>query len=373
MSDLILKTKTEVEDFVRGCTFFGTGGGGLPENGIVSIMSELNKGKEIKLVSPDQIEDDAVVATPFLMGSIAPKTDKIKKEMKKFGLENSVNDEKQMLAKALKELENYMDKKIDYVVPIELGGSNAPGAIAAGISNNMQALDGDYVGRAIPEILQTTPALDNKKIWPISSVDEWGNVSIIKDSINFRIVERIGKLISAAAYGLAGQAGFILSGKEMKKYIVKNSLSKCYKVGKLIRESDNPISSLIDELNGWKLGKGKITKLDDEDKDGYYWGTTHIKGTDKFKNDEFKIWFKNENHICYKNDKVIATSPDIIVLLNTDTGEPVTNGELNIGDSVTIIGVKGNDKFRTEKGIKVLGPKYFGFEDIDYTEIEKLN
>ena len=42
-----LKNRQEIEDFVRGCTFYGTGGGGLPENGIDSLVSELEKGREV--------------------------------------------------------------------------------------------------------------------------------------------------------------------------------------------------------------------------------------------------------------------------------------------------------------------------------------
>lgn len=33
----------EATDFVRGCTFYATGGGGLPENGIESLMSRINE------------------------------------------------------------------------------------------------------------------------------------------------------------------------------------------------------------------------------------------------------------------------------------------------------------------------------------------
>jgi len=66
----------------------------------------------------------------------------------------------------------------------------------------MLLVDGDYTGRAIPEIQKTTPYISGKALWPITSVDEWGNVVIIKDSVNYLMAERIGKLISAGAYGL---------------------------------------------------------------------------------------------------------------------------------------------------------------------------
>ena len=42
MATMKLTTQQQVEDFVRGCTFFATGGGGLPANGRKSLMDELS-------------------------------------------------------------------------------------------------------------------------------------------------------------------------------------------------------------------------------------------------------------------------------------------------------------------------------------------
>jgi len=167
-----LKTKTDVIDFVNGCTFWGTGGGGLPKNGIESLMSELDKGKEISWTDVSEIHDDAVTVCPFLMGSIAPRTPEVLKEMENFGLNNSIYKEKERLAVAINELGKYMGKKIDVIVPIELGGANTAGCVAAAASNGMIVVDGDYTGRAIPEIQQTTPYISGKTLWPITSVDE---------------------------------------------------------------------------------------------------------------------------------------------------------------------------------------------------------
>jgi len=37
----------------------------------------------------------------------------------------------------------------------------------------MLVVDGDYIGRAISEIQQTTPYIGGKILWPITNVDEW--------------------------------------------------------------------------------------------------------------------------------------------------------------------------------------------------------
>ncbi len=136
--------------------------------------------------------------------------------------------------------------------------------MAAGILNGIPCVDGDYTGRAIPEILQTTPYINGKVLWPVASVDEFGNVCIIDKAINYRMVERIGKLIASGAYGLAGQAGFLMSGKEMKESILPGTLTECYEVGKMIREARengiNPVDTIIKELDGYLLAKGTVTK-----------------------------------------------------------------------------------------------------------------
>lgn len=374
MPTVTLKTRQDIEDFVRGCAFYGTGGGGLPENGIESLVSEMEKGTEIGWVDVNEVPDDAVTACPFLMGSIAPHTSEVLKEMERFGLTTPVNKEKDRLGKALVELAEYTGKKIEYLVPIELGGANTPGGVAAGLANGIKPIDGDYTGRAIPEIPQTTPYLFGKKLWPISSVDEWGNVCIIKEAINYAMSERIGKLISAAAYGLSGDAGFLMTGKDTKDVIIPGTLTECYNVGKLIRESretgKDPVAELVASLGGWVLIKGTVSKKEWEDKLGYYWGTHEIAGEGDYANNAIKIWFKNENHICWKNGEVFVTSPDIITVVDAGTGEPYANPVLKEGDHVAVIGLKARPVFRNEKGIGILGPKAFGF-DYKYVPIEE--
>ena len=363
----------EATDFVRGCTFYATGGGGLPENGIESLMSEINEKGFVQITDISEIPDDAVAVCPFLMGSIAPHDEATLKEMAGFGFIDGVNKEKARLAKAIQELEAYTGVKTTVVVTIELAGANTSGPISAGSSLGMMAVDGDYCGRAIPEILQITPYLYDRKWLPVASVDEWDNVCIIKKATNLRVVERIGKLISAGAYGLAGQAGFIMSGKELKETVIAGTLSKSYELGKFIREAqeahlDHIPQKIAEKVGGWVLAEGKRTDFEDEDRIGYYWGTTTIQS---YAGDEYKIWFKNENHVCWKNGEPFVSSPDLICVVDRHTGEPIPNPKMRQAQEVAIIVLPCDERLRQDKIKKVLDPQYFGFEDISYVPVEE--
>lgn len=373
MADMQLTTLQQVTDFVRGCTFFATGGGGLPENGIASLMSEIEARGSVGWTDISNIPDDALTVCPFLMGSIAPHDEETLKEMAGFGFVDGVNKEKERLAKAVQELEIYTDTKLDVVVPIELAGANTSGPISAGSSLGMMAVDGDYCGRAIPEVLQITPYLHEREHLPIASVDEWGNVCIIKNSTNLRVAERIGKLISAGGYGLAGQAGFIMTGKELKETVIPGTLTEAYELGKFIRETreagDAVVHAMAEKLGAWIIAEGEMVSVQDEDRIGYYWGTTTIRS---FAGDEFKIWFKNENHVCWKNGKPFVSSPDLICVVDLETGEPIPNPKMRNAGKVAVLAMRCKPQLREERIKDVLCPHYFGFEDIDYVPVEEV-
>ena len=73
----------------------------------------------------------------------------------------------------------------------------------------------------------------------------------------------------------------------------------------------------------------------------------------------------------WKNDKPYVSSPDIIAVVDAKTGEPYANPILAVGNEVSVIGLKANPVFRTEKGIAILGPRYFKL-DFDYVPIEEV-
>ena len=84
-----------------------------------------------------------------------------------------------------------------------------------------------------------------------------------------------------------------------------------------------------------------------------------------------KIWFKNENLVSWLDGAPYVTCPDLISLVEAQTGRPLSNTEVEAGQKVTAIGVKARPAYRTPEGIKVLSPKSFGF-NMDYRPMEEI-
>ncbi len=374
MPTKVLKTKQACEDFVRGGTFYGVGGGGPPARGNQMLQEQLDAGREIKWVDVSEIDDEAWTVCPFGMGGRPPKGHPTPEELKDAGLDQPQFSNPMPVA--IEALADYMKIKIGAVVPIELGGSNTPGPLVAGLILGIPTVDGDYTGRAIPEITQITPELNGKHSWPLSSVDRWGNVLIIKESVGTAMSERIGKLLSRAAFGGCSMAGYLMKGREMKQIVVRDTLTKCYELGRAIREArekgQDPVEAAAKVGGGWVLFRGKVTATEWDESQPYMYGigTNRIEGGGPFHGHNFAIWYKNENHVTWKDNQPFVTSPDIIVVMDADSGEPLTNADVVEGRNVAVVAIPAVEGFRSAKGLEVLGPRHFGF-DLDYVPVEQ--
>jgi DUF917 family protein len=368
-----LENLQDCEDFVRGCLFMGTGGGGSVKWGMGMLEKALKDGVALEWVDVDDIPDDAWTVTPYGMGSIAPVSQETLDEIERVGLVDKFGD--RSMEEAVKELGNYLGTPIGCLVPAELGAGNTPAPLVTGARLGIPVVDGDYAGRAIPDEMQGTPYLYGKHSWPFSSVDKWGNVAIVKYTVNPHMLERIGKMLAVAAYGGTTIAATPLPASEMKEIVVRDTLTKSFALGRAMRQArergEDPIEAALKVTGGWRLFEGIVSGKDWEDRGGYMFGTNHILGTGDFQGQKLDVWFKNENHVSWLNGEPWVCSPDLVTLAYRD-GEGTTNTLIKAGDHVVAVGIKGLESFRTEFGLnEAAGPRYFGF-DIDYVPIEEL-
>jgi DUF917 family protein len=369
-----LENLQDCEDFVRGCLFMGTGGGGGVEWGMGMLKDALDDGIALEWVDVDDIPDDVWTVTPYGMGSIAPVSQETLDEIKRVGLVDNFGD--RSMEEAVKELENYLDKPIRCIVAAELGAGNTPAPLVTGARLGIPVVDGDYAGRAIPDEMQGTPYLYGKHSWPFASVDQWGNVTIVKYTVNPHMLERIGKMLAVAAYGLTTIAATPLPANEMKEILVRDTLTKSLTIGRAMRQAreqgEDPIDAALAVTGGRRLFEGSVSGKEWEDRGGYMFGTTHIQGTGDYKGQTLDVWFKNENHVSWLNGEPWVCSPDLLTLAYKESGEGTTNTLIKEGDEVVAVGMKGLEAFRTEFGLnEASGPRYFGF-DINYVPIEEL-
>ena len=373
MTKTTLQTVQDCKDLLEGALWLGTGGGGSLSEGLSLLEDALAEDLCLEWTDANRIPDDVWTATVGLHGSIAPPSAEMLAEIDRLGLTPCPGE--WYISRAVKELGAYLGREFGCLVPGEIGPGSVAIPLVAGARLGIPVVDGDYIGRAVPEELQATYCLYGKQADMLAGVDVWGNVCIVKEAANTHALERIAKMLAVAAYGDVAVATTPLLAAEMKEIVVRGTLSRCLKIGRALRSArdagQDPVDAALETVAGWRLFDGTVTRLETDDRDGYLFGTTYIQGTGESAGQRLEVWFKNENQISWLNGNPWVCSPDLISLVHRGSGRGIYNAELKEGDAVAAVGMKGVEGFRTEKGLELAGPGHFGF-DIEYVPIEDL-
>ncbi|QAT61751.1 DUF917 domain-containing protein [Acidilutibacter cellobiosedens] len=361
---MIKLTRQDLIDILYGATILGTGGGGSLSDGIKKIDEALDLNKEFILVDFDELEDDDLIATPYSCGAISPLTEE---EIKKYeGL--PVTEEASHVI-ALREMEKYLGKEVKAVISTELGGGNTATAFYSGAMAGKYIVDADPAGRSVPELQHSTYYLNNVSIHPMSLVNKFGESVIITNVVNDFRAESLVRALAVVSQNSIAVVDHVEPTKTLKKAVIRGAITNALKIGRAYRtakENNEDISEKIaDSGKGKVIFKGCIFSNDWDTLEGFTVGTLTIKGSGEYNNDEFKVWYKNENIITWRNGKYDAVVPDLICIFNEDEKEPLLNPYGKEGMKVSVIVLPAPKEWTTEKGLKTFGPRHFG-HDIDW-------
>lgn len=91
-------------------------------------------------------------------------------------------------------------------------------------------------------------------------------------------------------------------------------------------------------------------------------GSITIAGHDGYVGQTYRVSLKNENLVGWLNDVVHATIPDLICLIDTETGSPVSNPDYSEGMHVAVVILPAPAQFTTKRGLAAFGPAYAGLK-----------
>ena len=77
------------------------------------------------------------------------------------------------------------------------------------------------------------------------------------------------------------------------------------------------------------------------------------------------------HHVTWLDGEPWVCSPDLIEFCDPETGEPLVNTYLELGQRVAVVGRRRRDLFDSAAGLETLGPRHFGFE-VEFRPIELL-
>lgn len=348
----------DIEDIALGAALLGAGGGGDPYIGKLVAMGAIKECGEVTLLDPEEVPDDALIVPIAMMGAPTVLTEKA------IG-----GNEYQVLHDLVSQ---YMGNEIYAFMPMEAGGVNSMLPIAAAAKLGLPLVDVDGMGRAFPELQMVTFTIGGVSATPMALTDEKGN-NCIFNTITNKWTEDMARAVTMVCGGEVSIALYNMTGKQMKEFGVHGIVTRSQQLGRAIREVkegvNTPEENFLAVSEGIRLFKGKIVDVLRETRGAFNFGRVLLEGIGNDKGQEASVSFQNENLCAEVNGEILATTPDLICLVDTETFVPVPTDALKYGKRVMVVGLQCYHLWRTQAGLDLVGPRYFGIET-DYIPLE---
>ncbi|KAF1833289.1 hydantoinase [Decorospora gaudefroyi] len=379
-------SETDLEWITIGCYILGTGGGGSPYSTMLRVRGILRSGGIVRVVSPDDLQDDARVGSGGGAGSPTVGTEKLSAD--------EMMDAQKHLYDILK------GGPATHIIPLEIGGSNGLQGLVLGASTNMNlpCIDGDWMGRAYPTKWQTTPVVFGELeivFAPVAVADGNGNTLYMGSATSDLKVEQVIRAALSQMGSAIGTADAPVTGAETRRWAVEHTISLSWRIGREVARArkenriDSVAEAIVDAVGGPATGrvlfKGKIVGVERKLYMGHVYGEVIIEGTGPEHQGKIKIPFKNENIAAIripdgeasrtgeeKNEDVLAIVPDLVTVVDAQNGEAIGTPEYRYGLLVSVIGITASERWTSPRGIEIGGPKAFGFDHLEYKPLGRF-
>jgi DUF917 family protein len=362
----MLIDSTHLPDLASGAAFLGSGGGGDPYYGSLIAAAAIEKHGPVQLLGVAELEADALVVPCGWIGAPTVSMEKLPN-----GRE---------AVDGLRRLERILGRRIDAVMPIEIGGSNGLAPLIAATELGLPIVDADGMGRAFPESQMAIFNIRGLSACP-SVVTSASGAVVVLEALDNLAHESVARSVSVALGGIAHMVEYPISGIEVKKHAILGSVSAAIAIGAAVREARSlkrdPFAALAAALRKSNLYRecgllidGKITDVERETRQGFSVGRVRLQGFDG--QGHLDIEFQNENLVARNGATILATVPDIISILDRETAETITTERLQYGQRVKVVAASAPDILRESDALKFIGPQAFGFGD-GFTPVERLN
>lgn len=348
-----------VADLALGATLLGTGGGGDPRVGALMAQAAIRQYGSVNVVDPNSLGNEDLVVPVAMIGAPTVILERIPG-----GHE---------LDLAMEGFERLHGQSVTATMPIEAGGINSTIPIVLAARRGLPIVDADGMGRAFPEVQMVTLGAGGAQAWPLVLADESGNVVSVSAARDNSSAERLARAAVVAMGGSAVVAHYAVNAEMVQTWAVSHSISFAVALGRSLKRARADGSDAVEAISqicaARRLFTGQIIDVERSTLAGFVRGRLKLKGLDSNSGQSAEIDFQNENLIVRSEDVVLAAVPDLISLVEAESGQPLTTEGVRYGLRVHVIGIPSSPIWWRPEALRLVEPRVFGY-DIDPCRME---
>ena len=341
----------------RGCAVLGAGGGGDTYYALLQAMQAAEDFAPAALVDLDELPGDSLVMPCGGIGAPLVALEKIE-----------AGDEGERLRDLM---QRHTGRTVAALMAGEIGGGNGLVPVTWAARMGLPVVDADGMGRAFPLASQVTMELAGISPCPAVMTDERGNVVIFR-TISGDWAERLERAAAAEFGGQGSSADFPLSAAQAREATVRGSVSQAIRIGEAVAAAaGSPVAAVIEAAGAFRLAGGKVLDVRRDVSGGFTRGSVVIEGLGQDAGRLIRLELQNEHLVALERGRLLASVPDLITMLDSETADAISADRVSYGQRVTVIAFGCDPIWRTERGIAAVGPRAFGY-DFDFVPVEEL-
>lgn len=326
------------QDFIEMCwgAVLRSDGGDYPLETAIAEIERIDAECPIAIeqVTVDEMEDDAYAVIVGKLGPISTDA------------ESCHSGPDGVLA--LRKMQQIMEpqgKRINYLAHLEHDCIQIPYFLKVAQAAGLKLLDADACGRSVPTLGNILPIVYGKPVSPCVYASKFGETVVIEteDPGDHQRMELIGRNIVVGYENiLISYCLPPLSKADCLETLVPGSPSSQQETGRALMAAkaagtDAAVAAL-GTFEGKLICRGKITGIELICRDGFDFGKTIITTPE---GEEFTLLVQNEV-LAAQNaaGELILTAPDSIGMISVERGQGITNGELEVGMELEVVGIK---------------------------------
>lgn len=354
-----LLDEDNVGDIAVGAAVLGSGGGSDPYIGVLMAREAIRRYGPVELYTLEELDDDDLIVPAAGMGAPTVIVEKL-----------PAGDD---LIRAFHTLGKFSGQRPRATMSIECGGMNSIRPLYLAARLGIPVVDCDGMGRAFPEIQMTVLTANGISASPFAMSDERGNI-LLMDAVSNQWVEVFARSCVMHMGAVGAIALYAATVKQLKAAAIHGTITLAEEIGATVRyarrEDANPVDAIRRAVGGFLFFRGKITDVDRRITAGFAKGNASMAGSGAFAGKRLELEFQNEYLVVRVADKYVATTPDLIAVLDAETGEPITTEALRYGMRVAVVAFPCAPQWRAPAALALVHPRYFGY-DVDYVPVEE--
>lgn len=306
----------------RGVTLLGSGGGGDSVTAATLIRRRLAAGHDIVLTPASELPGDALVVPVGAVGATSALVEKLPSG-------HEFRD-------AVAAVERWTGTVADAAMTIEVGGLNGLLGLVAAEQLGLPCIDADLSGRTLPRLNQFSPVAAGRDLGPVAFGEPGGQVLLLDRSTPVQIERTVRAVLTLTGWGVLALKP--IPARDLPDCAVVGSIGAAVELGRLALALGP--AELAEAAGGRFLAQGRVVEVARRvdpgriDNPGFGRGSvTVVDATGAL----LRVEMENEYLLALRDGVVVATTPDVLVLLDRRTAVPIACEHVRHGLEVAVL------------------------------------